>query len=144
MRVTETSTINFCDFDDVIMTSKKACSDFLHNQSLSLNNYLKDLGSKFVIAYLVTEIWAIKDVSFLLQKRLSHSMYLSIYLSVYHGNLFENGGARKHPSRYRWYLKFCRLFILTWTNCCTKFQVSNSILTCIFRCLNIGILGNFT
>ena len=72
------------------------------------------------------------------------SIYVSIYLSVYHGNLFENGGARKHPSRYRWYLKFCRLLILTWTNCCTKFQVSNSILTCIFRCLNIGILGIFT
>ena len=63
------------------MTSKKACSNILHNQSLSLNNYLKDLGSKFVIAYLVTEIWAIKDVTFLLQKRLSHYMYLSMYLS---------------------------------------------------------------
>ena len=22
-------------------------------------------------------------------------------LSIYHGNLFENWGARKHPSRYR-------------------------------------------
>jgi hypothetical protein len=26
---------------------------------------------------------------------------LSTYVSVYHGNLFENGGAREHPSRYR-------------------------------------------
>ena len=34
-------------------------------------------------------------------------------LCIYHGNLFENGGARKHPSRYRTYLKFCRLLILT-------------------------------
>ena len=56
MRVTETSTINFCDFDDVIMTSKKACFNFLYNQSLSLNNYLKDLGSKFVVVFMVTEI----------------------------------------------------------------------------------------
>ena len=71
-------------------------------------------------------------------------IYLSIYVSIYHGNLFENGGSRKHTSRYRTYLKFCRLLILTWTNCCTKFQVSDLILTCIFWCLNIVILGFFT
>jgi hypothetical protein len=43
-RVSEANVINFSDFDDVIMTSKTACSNFLQHQYLSSNNYLKDLG----------------------------------------------------------------------------------------------------
>ena len=121
-RVSESYTIIFCTFNDVIITSKNTFLNFLHHQSLSSNNYLKDLGLKYSKALIVMEIWAFKYVSLWLpnsQKRLSH------YLSIYHGNLFENGGSRKHVSRYRLDSKFCRRVIWTWTSCGTKFQASN-------------------
>jgi hypothetical protein len=133
-----------------VSTSKKACSNFLYHRSWSLNNYLKDLGSKFVIAFMVIEIRANEpskichfDYKRVFPTIFMH-MYVSIYLFSYYGNLFENGGFRKHPFRHLLYLKFYRLFIWTLTSCSTKFQVSLSILTCIFWCLNTVILGFFT
>jgi hypothetical protein len=145
MRVSEANVINFRDFDDV----KKGVfqlftSSVINSKQLSKRSWVEVCHTHSIYGY-----WDMSHQKcvILTTKALSLSMYVCIYLSIYHGTLSENGGhgstSRKLSSRYHSYLKFCRLLILTWTNCCTKFQVSNEILTCIFRCLNIVILGFF-
>ena len=62
-------------------------------------------------------------------------------MSISHDNLFENGGARKPPSRYPLDLKIFLPLVWTPSRILAKFQVSISILTWFKRHLNTAVFA---